>query len=138
MDGNVKDFETREYLKLCQKQWRWILDNYDRLITWAYKDIRTLKSDYFDEHTDLDPPINRCYLCELTDTNCLECPLSGIAWRKDHDYPCVNDEDSVYLRITYLYEESRDEEAKDAIKEFLSIIDKECCAREGGLDKEGL
>ena len=126
MDGNVKDFETREYLKLCQKQWRWIFDNYDRLIKWASKGIRTLKSDYFDEHTDLDPPINWCYLCELTDTNCLECPLSGIAWKKDHSCPCVDDEDSVYWKIVRLMNDGRYVEAKGAIEQFLSIIDNEC------------
>ena len=127
MDGDVK---TREYLKLCQKQWRWILDNYDRLIKEGYKDVWGLKGTYFDEY-GLDEPKNRRYLCELTDLECLECPLSGIAWRKDHSCPCVNDEDSIYWRIAYLmndgrYEESSYKEAKDAIKKFLSIIDKEC------------
>ena len=125
MDGNVKDFETREYLKLCQKQWRWVLDNYDRLIEYGLEDIWDLKGAYFDEY-GLDEPECRCYLCELTKLDCLECPLSGVAWRKDHDYPCVKDETSVYLRIEYLLDDSSYKEAKDAIKEFLSIIDKEC------------
>ena len=125
MDGNVKDFETREYLKLCQKQWHWILDNYDTLIENVPEDILYLKGAYFDEY-GLDEPKEGCYLCELTNSNCLECPLSGIAWRKDHRYPCINDPDSVYLRITDHFNAIRDEEAKDAIKEFLSIIDNEC------------
>lgn len=125
MDGNVKGFETREYLKLCQKQWRWILDNYDRLTREGYTEAWTLKDAYFDEY-DLDEPKSGCYLCELTDYNCLKCPLSGIAWEKDHNYPCVNDETSVYWRITLLLDNSRYEEAKDAIKQFLSIIDNEC------------
>ena len=125
MDGNVKDFETREYLKLCQKQWHWILDNYDTLIENVPEDILYLKGAYFDEY-GLDEPKEGCYLCELTNSNCLECPLSGIAWRKDHRYPCINDPDSVYLRITDHFNASRDEEAKDAIKEFLSMIDNEC------------
>jgi len=128
MDGKP---ETREYLRLCQKQWHWILDNYDRLIKEGYEGVWALKREYFNEQEGLDQPKNRCYLCELTDLNCLECPLSGIAWKKDHSCPCVNDEDSVYWRITYLmndgrYEESSYKEAKDAIKEFLSIIDNEC------------
>ena len=125
MDGNVKDFETREYLKLCQKQWHWILDNYDRLIEDVPEDIMYLKGAYFDEY-GLDEPKEGCYLCELTNSNCLECPLSGIAWRKEHNYPCINDKASVYRRITDHLNASRDEEAKDAIKEFLSIIDNEC------------
>ena len=128
MDGDVK---TREYLKLCQKQWRWILDNCDRLIEGGCEGVWALKRDYFNEHEVLDQPKGMCYLCELTDLECLECPLSGIAWRKDHNFPCVNDEDSIYWRITYLmnddrHEESSYKEAKDAIKKFLSIIDKEC------------
>ncbi len=127
MDGNVK---TREYLKLCQKQWRWIFDNYDRLIEGGPISVWDLKGAYFDEY-GLDEPESRCYLCELTDLECLECPLSGIAWREDHDCPCVKDGASVYLRITYLmdygrYKEGSYEEAKDVIKEFLSIIDNEC------------
>ena len=121
MDGNVK---TREYLELCQKHWRWILDNYDSLIEYGLEDISHLKGAYFDEY-GLDEPRSRCYLCELTDYTCFECPLSGIAWRKDDDLPCVSDKASMYLRITYHFDASRDEEAKDAIKEFLSIIDKE-------------
>ena len=125
MDGNVKDFETREYLKLCQKQWRWILDNYDSLIKEGCKDVQDLKGAYFDEY-GLDEPESRCYLCELTNLNCRECPLSGIAWSKDYHFPCVHDKNSVYLRITYLMNDGRHEEAKDAIKEFLSIIDNEC------------
>ena len=128
MDGNVKELETRECLKLCQKQWRWILDNYDRLVEggggregdWA------LKRGYFNEHEGLDRPIFGCYLCELTGLTCLECPLSGIAWGKAYDYPCVNDEDSIFWRITYLMNDGRYEVAKGAIKKFLSIIDKEC------------
>ena len=123
MDGNVK---TREYLKLCQKHWRWILDNYDRLIEEGCDGIRYLKSAYFDEY-GLDEPDSGCYLCELTNYDCLKCPLSGIAWRKDHNYPCVNDKYSVYRRIGYLLDDNSSyEEAKDAIKEFLSIVDKEC------------
>ena len=122
MDGNVK---TREYLKLCQKQWHWILDNYDRLIEGGCEDVWDLKGAYFDE-CGLDGPKLGHYLCELTDFTCLECPLSGIAWRKAHNFPCVNDKDSVYWRITRLFDASKDEEAKDAIKEFLSMIDKEC------------
>ena len=125
MDGNVKDLETREYLKLCQEQWRWILDNYDRLIWEGYDDFWDLKGAYFDVCV-LDEPKERCFLCELTNSDCLKCPLSGIAWRKDHNYPCVNDKASVYRRITYLFDAFKDEEAKDAIKEFLSIIDNEC------------
>ncbi len=117
--------ETRKYLKLCQKQWRWIFDNYDRLTEGGSKVVWTLKGAYFAEH-DLDEPINRCYLCELTDLSCLECPLSGIAWRKGHDGPCDNDKASVYRRIRYLLDASRVEEAKDAIEQFLSIIDNEC------------
>ena len=128
MDGNVKDLEIREYLKLCQKQWRWILDNYDSLIEEGYKNVWGLKGAYFDEY-GLDEPESGCYLCELTDNHCLECPLSGIAWRKAHNYPCVNDPGSVYWRIRYLLDDSSYEEAKDAIKEFLSIIDKECRRR---------
>ena len=125
MDGNVKELETREYLKLCQKHWRWILDNYDRIAEEGLGDIWDLKGAYFDEY-DLDEPESRCYLCELTDYTCLECPLSGIAWKKAHNFPCVNDETSVYQRIGYLMDDSSYEEAKDAIKEFLSIIDNEC------------
>ena len=125
MNGNVKDLETREYLKLCQKQWHWILDNYDKLIWEGYGDIRFLKGAYFDEY-GLDEPESGCYLCELTNSDCLKCPLSGIAWREDHNYPCVNDKDSVYWRITNLFDASKDKEAKNAIKKFLSIIDKEC------------
>ena len=124
MDGNVKEPETHEYLKLCQKHWHWILDNYDRLIE-GFRTTWDLKSAYFNEY-DLEGPVSMCYLCELTDTECLKCPLSGIAWRKDPNRPCVNDPDSVYLRIKYLMEHYRYKEAKDAIKEFLSIIDKEC------------
>ena len=122
MDGKP---ETREYLKLCQKHWRWTFDNYGRLIEEVPKDIWYLKSAYFDEY-GLAKPEAGCYLCELTDTNCLECPLSGVAWRKDHNYPCVRDPNSVYLEITRHFEASRDGEAKVAIKKFLSIIDKEC------------
>ena len=125
MDGNVKDLETREYLKLCQKQWHWILDNYDKLIWEGYEDIRFLKGAYFDEY-GIDEPESGCYLCELTNSDCLKCPLSGIAWREDHNYPCVNDPGSVYWRITNLFDASKDKEAKNAIKKFLSIIDKEC------------
>jgi len=33
---------------------------------------------------------------------------------------------SVYLRIAYLMENGRYEEAKNAIEQFLSIIDNEC------------
>ena len=128
MDGNVK---TREYLKLCQKQWRWILDNFDRLIEGGCECVWNLKWAYFNEHEGLDQPRFRCYLCELTDHECLECPLTGIAWRQDHSCPCVNDEDSIYLRITYhmndgRYKESCYKEAKDALEKFVSIIDKEC------------
>ena len=125
MNGNVKGFETREYLKLCQKQWRWILDNYDRLVDEGNTEVWELKDAYFEEY-DLDEPKSGCYLCELTDHYCLGCPLSGIAWRKDYNLPCVNDETSVYWRITSLMGSERYEEAKDAIKEFLSIIDNEC------------
>ena len=125
MDGNVKDLETQEYLRLCQKQWHWILDNYDSLIKEGYKDVWKLKGAYFEEY-DLDEPESRCYLCELTNSDCLKCPLSGIAWRKDYNYPCVRDKSSVYRRIEYLFDVSKDEETKDAIKKFLSIIDKEC------------
>ena len=122
MDGKL---EVREYLKLCHKQWQWILDNYDRVIEEGSINAWHLKGAYFDEY-GLDKPRARCYLCELTDQTCLECPLSGIAWRKDHDFPCTDDPGSVYFRILYYFCASRDEEAKDAIKEFLSIIDKEC------------
>ena len=125
MDGNVKGFETREYLKLCQKQWRWILDNYDRLIGEGLVHAWILKDVYFEEN-NLDEPQSGCYLCELTDSTCLKCPLSGIAWKKDHNYPCTNDPNSVYWRITTLLNDRRYEEAKDAIKQFLSIIDNEC------------
>ena len=125
MDGNVKGFETREYLKLCQKQWRWILDNYERLVGEDSEYVWSLKDAYFDEY-DLDKPKSGCYLCELTDHNCLKCPLSGIAWEKFENYPCVNDPDSVYWRISTLLSDRRYEEAKDAIKQFLSIIDNEC------------
>ena len=125
MDGNVKDFETREYLKLCQKQWHWILDNYDSFIKGVYRDFWDLKGAYFDEY-GLDEPESRRYLCDLTNSDCLKCPLSGIAWRKHCDFPCIHDNSSVYLRIEYLLDDGRYEEAKDAIKEFLSIIDKEC------------
>ena len=125
MDGNVKGFETREYLKLCQKQWRWILDNYDRLIEEGFRYVWILKDVYFEEN-DIDEPQSGCYLCELTDSNCIQCPLSGIAWKKDCNYPCVNDETSIYEEITSLMSSERYEEAKDAIKEFLSIIDNEC------------
>ena len=123
MDGDVK---TREYLKLCQKHWRWILDNYDGLVKEGYGYVWALKGAYFDEHEDLDLPKSRCYLCELTRLNCLECPLSGIAWRKDHNCPCVNDPGSVYLRVKCLMDDGRYKGAKDAIKKFLSIIDTEC------------
>lgn len=126
MNGNVKELETREYLKLCQKHWRWILDNYDRLIKEeVFRAIWALEWAYFDEY-GLDEPEEGCYLCELTHSTCLECPLSGIAWRKDRIAPCVNDKASVYRRITDHFDANRDEEAKDAIKEFLSMIDKEC------------
>ena len=125
MDGNVKGFETREYLKLCQKQWRWILDNYDRLIEEGYTDVWELKDVYFEEY-DLDEPQSRCYLCELTDSNCIQCPLSGIAWEKLDNYPCINGPNSVYWQVSELLNERRYEEAKDAIKQFLSIIDNEC------------
>ena len=125
MDGNVKGFETREYLKLCQKQWRWILDNYDRPIGEGDEYVWYLKDAYFEEN-DLDEPQSGCYLCELTNSDCIQCPLSGIAWGKDHNYPCVNDPDSVYWRVSTLLNERRYEEAKDAIKQFLSIIDNEC------------
>ena len=125
MDGNVKGFETREYLKLCRTQWRWILDNYDRLIGEGYTEVWSLKDAYFDEY-DLDEPRSGCYLCELTNYNCLKCPISGIAWKKKHNYPCVNDPDSVYWRIATLLNDHRYGEAKDAIKQFLSIIDNEC------------
>ena len=117
MNGNVKELETREYLQLCQKHWHWIFDNYDRLIKKVPEGIRYLKDAYFDEY-GLDEPESGCYLCELTNYSCLECPLSGIAWRKDRNAPCVNDKDSVYQRITRHFYTSRDEEAKDAIKEF--------------------
>ena len=126
MNGNVKEPETREYLKLCQKQWHWILDNYDSLIKEGYNDVWYLKRDYFNEHEYPDQPINRCYLCELTDTNCLECPLSGIAWRKGCNYPCEIDKDSMYWEIKFLIKKGRYEEAEYAIKKFLSIIDNEC------------
>ena len=125
MDGNVKGFETREYLKLCQKQWRWILDNYDHLLDKGYTEVWMLKDAYFEKY-GLAYAKSGCYLCELVDHYCLECPLSGIAWRKDYNYPCVNSEASVYWRITSLMSGGRYEEAKDAIKEFLSIIDNEC------------
>ena len=125
MDGNVKDFEVREYLKLCQKQWRWILDNYDSLIKEGCKDVQDLKGAYFDEY-GLDEPESRCYLCELTNLNCLECPLSGIAWIKVRSLPCVYDKDSVYRRIILLMGNSSYKKAKYAIKRFLSIIDNEC------------
>lgn len=125
MDGNVKGFETREYLKLCQKQWHWILDNYDRLISEGSEHIWDLKDTYFEEY-DLDEPKSGCYLCELTDHNCLQCPLSGITWKKDRNLPCVNNEASMYWRINILLNDRRYEEAKDAIKQFLSIIDNEC------------
>ena len=125
MNGNVKGFEAREYLKLCQKQWRWILDNYDRLIKEGIRHAWTLKQAYFEEY-DLDEPKSGCYLCELTYHHCLDCPLSGIAWEKFDNFPCVNDSDSVYLQVTELLNDRRYEEAKDAIKEFLSIIDNEC------------
>ena len=119
MDGDVK---TREYLKLCQKQWRWILDNYDRLIEGGCEGVWALKRDYFNEHEGLDQPKNRCYLCELTDLECLECPLSGIAWIKVHSLPCIYDKDSVYRRIIHLRGDSSYKKAKGAIKEFLSMI----------------
>ena len=125
MDGNVKGFETREYLKLCRTQWRWILDNYDRLIGEGYTKVWSLKYAYFDEY-DLDEPKSSCYLCELVDYNCQQCPLSGIAWRKDSDFPCDKDLDSIYRSIATLLNDRRHEEAKDAIKQFLSIIDNEC------------
>ena len=125
MDGNVKGFETREYLKLCQKQWRWILDNYDRLIGEGSVYACDLKDAYFDEY-DLDEPQSGCYLCELTNSNCIQCPLSGIAWEKSDNYPCVNDPNSAYWRICALLKNRRYGEAKDAIKQFLSIIDNEC------------
>ena len=125
MDGNVKDLETQECLKLCQKQWHWILDNYDSLIKEGCKNIRDLKGAYFDEY-GLNKSESRCYLCELTDLECLECPLSGVAWRKAPSCPCVTDPGSVYRRIVHLLGDSRYEEAKDAIKQFLSIIDNEC------------
>ena len=125
MDENVKELEVLEYLKHCQKHWRWILDNYDRLIEGGCGGVWTLKRAYFDEY-GLDEPESRCYLCELTDITCLECPLSGIAWKESHNFPCVNDKGSVYWIINYLMENGRDEEAKGAIKGFLSIIDKEC------------
>ena len=125
MEGKVKDLETREYLKLCQKQWHWILDNYDRLIREGCGHIWDLKGAYFDEY-GLDEPESRCYLCELTDLNCLECPLSGIAWRKVHSFPCIYDKDSVYRRIILLMGKSNYKKAKYAIKRFLSIIDNEC------------
>ena len=123
MDGDVK---TRKYLELRQKQWRWILANYDRLIEGGCEGVWALKRDYFNEHVGLEEPESGGFLCELTNSDCLECPLSGIAWRKDHNYPCVNDEDSIYWRIIYLINNGSYKEAKDAIKEFLSIIDKEC------------
>lgn len=66
MDGNVK---TREYLKLRQKQWHWIFNNYNSLIKEGYKNIFDLKGAYFDEY-GLDKPESRCYLCELTDLEC--------------------------------------------------------------------
>ena len=125
MDGNVKDFETREYLRLCQKQWRWILDNYDRLAEEGPINDWDLKGAYFNEY-GLDEPESRCYLCELAGTNCPECPLSGIAWREGHGYPCVNDPGSVYWRIKYLMNHGRYREAKGAIRWFLSMIDNEC------------
>ena len=125
MDEKLK---TQKYLKLCQTQWRWILDNYDRLIEGGCEDVWDLKGAYFDE-CGLDGPKLGHYLCELTDFTCLKCPLSGIAWRKDHNYPCENDEASMYLRILYLLGDSRYEEAKDVIKELLSIIDNECRLR---------
>ena len=125
MDGNVKGFETREYLKLCQKQWRWILDNYDRLIGEGLVHAWILKDVYFEEN-DLDEPQSGCYLCELTDSTCLKCPLSGIAWERTCYYPCVHDHDSVYRWVSELLDDRRYEEAKDAIKQFLSIIDNEC------------
>lgn len=125
MNGNVKGFETREYLKLCRTQWRWILDNYDRLIGEGYTEVGSLKDAYFDEY-DLDEPKSGCYLCELTDSTCLKCPLSGIAWEKFENYPCVNDPNSPYWQASELLYDRRYGEAKDAIKQFLSIIDNEC------------
>ena len=125
MDGNVKGFETREYLKLCRTQWHWILDNYDRLIGEGGEHVWHLKDAYFNEY-DLDEPKSGCYLCELTGYNCQQCPLSGIAWRKDSNFPCDKDLDSIYRSITTLLNYRRYEEAKDAIKRFLSIIDNEC------------
>ena len=125
MDGNVKGFETREYLKLCQKQWHWILDNYDRLIEEGLVHAWLLKDVYFEEN-NLDEPQSGCYLCELTDSTCLKCPLSGTAWKKDHNYPCVNDPNSAYWQVSELLNDRRYGEAKDAIKQFLSIIDNEC------------
>ena len=122
MDGKLK---TREYLKLCQEQWHWILNNYDRLIKEGYKDIWYLKGAYFDEY-GLDEPESGCYLCELTCLTCRECPLTGIAWRRGINYPCVNDKSSVYLMIKHHLDDGRYEEAKDAIKWFLSIVDNEC------------
>ena len=122
MDEKLK---TQKYLKLCQKHWQWILDNYDRLTEEGPVAMLDLKGAYFDEY-DLDEPESGCYLCELTHSNCLECPLSGIAWRKDDNYLCVHDPNSVYLEITRHFEASRYGEAKVAIKKFLSIIDKEC------------
>ena len=121
MDGNVKELETREYLKHCQKHWRWTLDNYDSLIKEGYKYIGDLKGAYFDEY-GLDEPESKCYLCKLTNSDCLKCPLSGIAWRKDYDYPCVKDPGSVYWIISYLMENGRYEEAEYAIEQFLSMI----------------
>lgn len=123
MNGNV--IKTQLYLKLYQKHWHWIIDNYDRLIEGGCEDVWALKGAYFEEH-GLDEPESRCYLCELTDLECLECPLSGVAWRKDYNFPCDNDEDSMYLRIKHFLDDNKYEEAKDAIKQFLSIIDKEC------------
>lgn len=119
------DKETRKYLKLCQKHWRWILDNYDSLIKEGYKDVWDLKGAYFDEY-GLDVPDSGCYLCELTNTNCLKCPLSGIAWREDHDFPCTNDNDAAYWKIARLMKDGQYVEAKGAIEQFLSIIDNEC------------
>ena len=125
MDGNVKGFETREYLKLCRTQWRWILDNYDRLIGEGFVHAWILKDVYFEEN-NLDEPQSGCYLCELTDSNCIQCPLSPIAWERSCYYPCVNDPSSVYRRVSKLLDCRRYEEAKGAIKQFLSIIDNEC------------
>ena len=125
MDYNPRNLETREYLKLCQKQWKWILDNYDRLIGEGLVHAFLLKDVYFEEN-DLDEPQSGCYLCELTDSNCIWCPLSSIAWERTCYYPCVNDPNSVYRRISELLDSRRYEEAKDAIKQFLSIIDNEC------------